>query len=588
VFVRLKKTPKSKNPTVQVVESIRHGTKIRQKIIASLGVLRDETDRERMIQMGRVLIAKLAREKEAVNPQMSLGAPISDVDFDDNGVSKPRSMKGELPVHPSNLVHIRTETCGFSDVFGQLFKAMGFADILSEADQASKCTFNTLEIIRTLVSRRIQSPASKRRSLFLEASDKGYLPHEPQHMYRAMDVLLPYEESIKTAANLAAVNLLGRRVECFFYDATTLFFESISEDDLKAFGYSKDGKFNQVQVLLCLIVTEEGLPVGYELFPGNTSEKSTLDAALKKLALRYPVAGHTVVADRGILSQPNVDIIASHKMNFIMGERLRSLSKSHHESILDIKQYQLVGQHGDFFIRDIPHPSRGEGIRLILGYSKDRAKKDKSDRERLIKKLEKKLAKKKKTEPKEFISNRGVLKYVSATGGEVKFNREAIAKDERWDGFFGIATNHPTLPPSEILSQYRGLWQVEAQFRVYKHNLEARPIFHWSSQRIRAHVLLCFMALCLERHLEVGLKKVGAALTTQNIHDALIGCQTIFVQDKKTNRMFQMGSNKSEEAKQIYLAVGLSPRSKTVELENPGAPVVPTATSIRPQLCGMP
>jgi transposase len=588
VFVRLKKTPKSKNPTVQVVESIRHGDKIQQKIIASLGVLRDEKDRERMIQMGRVLIAKLAREKEAVNPQLTLGASISDVDYDDNGVSKPRVVKGELPVYPSNLVHVRTETCGFSDVFGELFKALGFASILAEADQSSRCTFNTLEIIRTLVSRRIQSPASKRRSLFLEANDKGYLPHAPQHMYRAMDVLLPCEESLKAAANLAAVGLLGRKLECFFYDATTLFFESISEDDIRAFGYSKDGKFNQVQVLLCLIVTEEGLPVGYEIFPGNTSEKTTLDAALKKLALRYPVTGHTIVADRGILSQPNAEIVASHKMNFIMGERLRGLSKSHHESILDINQYQAVGDRGDFFIRDIPHPSRGEGIRLILGYSKDRAKKDRTDRERLIKKLEKKLAKKKKTEPKEFISNRGVLKYVTATGGEAKFNREAIAKDERWDGFFGIATNHPTLSASAVLAQYRGLWQVEAQFRVYKHNLETRPIFHWTSQRIKAHVLICFMALCLERHLEVGLKKIGTALTTQNIYDALNGCQTVFVQDKKTKRMFQMGSNKSEEAKQIYLAVNLSPHSKTVELENPGALVVPTAHSVRPQLYGMP
>jgi transposase len=274
-------------------------------------------------------------------------------------------------------------------------------------------------------------------------------------------------------------------------------------------------------------------------------------------------------------------------MRFIMGERLRGLAKAHHEDILDLERYSAVDSKGEFFIRDIPHPSRGDGIRLILGYSKDRAKKDKADRERLIEKLKKKLEKKKKTTPKELISNRGVLKYVTATGGEVKFNREAIAKDERWDGFFGIATNHPDLSASEVLSQYRGLWQVEAQFRVYKHNLETRPIYHWTPNRISAHVLICFMALCLERHLEAGLKKAGITLTTRNVHDALSECQVIYVQDKKTNRMFRLGSNKPEEAKQIYQALGLSPRSKTMEIESPRGPVVPTTNSIKPQLCGI-
>ena len=587
MFVRLKKTPKSKNPTVQVVESKRIGTKIQQKVIVSLGVLRDESDRERMIQLGQVIIAKLAREQEEQNPQLTLAAPDADEEYDENGVSRPRTVQGELPVHPSNLIHVRTETCGFSEVFGRIFKNMGFTDILNVAEKSSKSTFNTSEIIRALVVRRIQDPASKRRSFFLEATERGHLAHDIQHIYRAMDVLLPYEEIIKTAAHHASADLLKGEVECFFYDATTLFFESIAEDELKAFGFSKDGKFNQVQLLLCLIVTREGLPMGYEVFPGNTSEKTTLDAALKKLGMRYKVAGHTVVADRGILSQNNMDVISSHKMYFIMGERLRGLAKKHHESILDLNQYASVGKQDEFFIRDIPHPSRGEGVRLILGYSKDRAKKDKIDRERLLEKLKKKLAKKKKTEPKELISNRGVLKFLKATGGEVQFNSEAIATDERWDGFFGIATNHPTLSSSEILSQYRGLWQVEAQFRVYKHNLEARPIYHLTPNRIRAHVLICFMALCLERHLEVGLKKIGVAVTTTNIHDALNGCQAIHMQDKKSHRMFRMSSNKSEEAKQIYRAVGLSPRSKTIELERPQGLVVPTTHSVKPQLYGI-
>jgi transposase len=589
VFVRLKRTKKSKHPTVQVVESVRDGKKIRQNVLVSLGVLKDEADRERMLQVGHALISKLTAERESQDPQGSFDfKSLTHQEYDSSGKPKIRTVHGELPVYPSDLTHVRTEKCGFTEVFGLLSKQLGFEEILKEADQSGEHIFNATEIIQSLVTKRIEEPASKRRSLFSEFEERGHLPFELHHVYRAMDLLLPYADRIQGAAQVAAVSLLQRKVECYFYDATTLFFESIVEDELKTFGYSKDGKFNQVQVLLCLLVTDEGIPVGYEIFSGKTQEKTTLATALESLAGRYQVVGSTVVGDRGILSQDNLRAAASHKMHFILGERLRGLPKKCHDVILDRSQYKPInGSDSSFLIRDIPHPTRGEKVRLILGYSDERAKKDKSDRERLIKKLEKRLKNKKKVEPKEFISNRGIKKYIDAKGGEVTFNREAIARDERWDGYFGIATDHPLLEPREVLGQYRGLWQVEAQFRNYKHSLEARPMYHWTPDRIRSHILICFMSLCLERHLELILKKAGLHITTQNIHDALRRCERVIFQDKKSNRLFQMGSNKSVEAKQIYTAIGLDPRARTYELPNPKAPVVPTSHSVKPQLVGI-
>ena len=128
---------------------------------------------------------------------------------------------------------------------------------------------------------------------------------------------------------------------------------------------------------------------------------------------------------------------------------------------------------------------------------------------------------------------------------------------------------------------------MEAQFRTYKHNLEARPIYHWTPDRIRTHVLICFISLCLERHLELILKKSEIPLTTQNIHDALRRCENTVFQDKKSNRIFSMSSNKPIEAKQIYTAVGLNPRSTTREICDPKLPVVPSLHSVKPELSGI-
>ncbi len=445
-----------------------------------------------------------------------------------------------------------------------------------------------MEIIRSVFIQRIQEPASKRRSLFQELEQKGHLTFELHQIYRAMDILLPFAEKIQEAAHFAAAGLLGRKVECYFYDATTLYFESIATNELMDFGYGKDGKFNHSQILLCLLVTEEGIPVGYEIFSGKTAETKTLATALDKLSKRYEIVGSTLVGDRGIMSQDNIAAAKLNKMNFILGEKLLGLPKKYVDDILDIKLYTSFGnEKAPFFVREMPHPTRGDSVRLILGYSADRAKKDRSDRERLLDKLKKRLAKKKKSTPKEFISNRGVLKYVTATGGEIKLNLEAIAKDEKWDGFFGIATDHPTLTPTGIIGQYRGLWQVEAQFRGYKHNLEARPIYHWTPDRIRTHILTCFMSLCLERHLEIILKKSGVELTTLNIHDVLRRCENVIFQDKKSNRIFSMESNKSIEARAIYSAIGLNPRSTTREICDLKMPVVPSLHSVKPQLSGI-
>lgn len=574
MYVRFKSSRASKHPTVQVVESYRENGKVKQKIIASLGVIRDDNDRQRLIAMGHALISKLSQEKSG---QQELFSAPSETNQHEAKV------KTNGLVNPKNLVHVRSQPCGAREVYGALGRQIGFDALLESIDKEHRHEFSVQQIVPIVVENRLVEPASKRRSLFLETMEKGAVPCGLHQIYRAMDAILPYADRFQTLAYQAATDLLDTKVECFFYDATTLYFESVQQDEVRDFGYGKDGKFNQVQILFCLIVTPEGLPVGYEIFPGNTGETSTFQKAIENLSKRFNVVRATIVCDRGMLSGANLKFAEeSAKMNYIVGEKLRKLPAKHQPQIFDAAGYI---ETGDIRIKDIAHPTRPDA-RLILIYSQQRANKDKKDRERFLAKLQKRLEKK-KSKPKDFVSNAGVKKYVSLHGGTATLNREAILKDEKWDGYFGIVTNHLLLHPAQVLSQYRGLWQVEAAFRITKHDLATRPIFHWTPDRIRTHVLLCFIALVLERHLEVTLQKRGTPLTATQIHDALSHCEKIHFQDEKSHRLFEMDRHKPAEAKVIYEALGLPLRARTRELPNPGASVVPMVHSVRPQAYGI-
>lgn len=574
MFVRLTRSKTSKNPTVQIVESYREGKKVKQRVISSLGVVRDDQDRERLVNVGHSLINKLRSEADQ---QLKFSFLESETESMPDK-ARPRSSGF---IDPKQLVHVRSTPCGFDDVYGTLSEKIGFRKLLGDIDEKSRCDFSIREIIQMLVNKRLEEPASKRRSLYLESTGKGVKPCELHHTYRAMDVLLPFSDKIQTLAYNSATDLLNQKVECFFYDVTTLYFESVLQDEVRDFGFSKDGKFNQVQTLLVLVVTDEGIPVGYEIFSGKTGEISTFQTAVEKLSKRFEITKCTIVCDRGMMSGDNLKFAATNKnMYYIVGEKLRQLPHKFQDTIFDKPKYQ---EHSEILIREIEHPTR-EKSRLVLCFSQQRANKDKRDRDRLIAKLQKKVEKKNKVaKPHELISNRGVKKFVSITGGSVVLNREAILKEEKWDGFYGIATNHPKLTSTDVLHQYKGLWQVEATFRVSKHELRTRPIFHWSPDRIRAHILICFMALVLERSLEVILKKQNTPLTPTQIHDALSHCQRILFQEKTTQRLFEMDTNKPVEAKILYQTLGIPWRRPTRELPNPGGNVVSSVQSVKPE-----
>ncbi len=197
-------------------------------------------------------------------------------------------------------------------------------------------------------------------------------------------------------------SLFDNKIDVIFFDATTLYFESFTEDELKKNGYSKDLKFNQPQVVLALMVTKEGLPIGYEVFSGDTFDGHTLLPALQQLKGKYELDKVVYVADSGMFNEENLLKLEEHNFDYIVGARIKNLPKKEQQKILDHANYQPLNE--GIKVARFEYKDRI----LIVTHSKKRARKDKHDREKGIGKLKQKLNK--LQSPKQYLSNQSYKK----------------------------------------------------------------------------------------------------------------------------------------------------------------------------------
>ncbi len=250
MYIRLTHSKKAKHPTLQVVEGMREGKKVKQKIIASLGVIKGPQDLEKLKNLADHLIQRLERE----------GLP------------------SDGKVRLKDLIHKKTAYDGFGMVVNQLMQLSGLSKVIKGAQ--GKNRFDLEEIVKLILAQRFDSPSSKLRT-YERQEDHGFQGIDLQHIYRAMDTIESLESEIQKQAFNTACKFSRRLVDCFFFDVTTLYFESVSQDELKDFGLSKDQKFHLVQIVLALVVDSQGMPIAYEVFKGNLAETKTLIPVLE-------------------------------------------------------------------------------------------------------------------------------------------------------------------------------------------------------------------------------------------------------------------------------------------------------------------
>jgi len=355
------------------------------------------------------------------------------------------------------------------------------------------------------------------------------------------------------------------------FDVTTLYFESVEVDELRAFGYSKDQKYHCTQVVLALATNEDGLPIGYELFAGNTAEVKTLLECMQSWQKSLPAEQVSFVADRALCSDKNLSALEAAPWKYVVATPLRrSLNKAEQAQVLNTALAAPTEVEGELaWVREFDW----RGRRLIVSYSSKRARKDLSDREAILQRLQAKLksgkprvdkttgeVKPARANAKKLISNSGYLRYVEQAdgGGLFMLDQQRISDDAAWDGLHAIVTNDRTSSASELLTQYRRLWVIEESFRTIKHGLAVRPIYHFKPERIQAHIGLCYLAFSLTRHAQQRIKLAQEAMSVERIRDALTGVQASILEHVNTGAKYRMPSAFSHDASRIYRAFGLS------------------------------
>lgn len=402
----------------------------------------------------------------------------------------------------SELSNSQVRTIGPELIFGTLFNLIGFNEIEDE-------------LFRHITVARLAYPTSKLKTVDYLYRYRG-IGVKIDAIYRFLDKLSgAYKETVERIAYEYTKRTL-KNISVVFYDMTTIYFEAEDEDDLRKIGFSKDGKFQKPQIMLGLLVGQNGYPIGYDIFDGNTFEGHTLIPVLQDVQKRYGFKKPIVIADAALLSKNNLAALKKEDYQFIIGARIKNETEVIKQQILE-KARGI--KDGEGFVIKKP-----DDTHLAVTYSAKRHRKDAYNRERGLKKLRERVKTGRLT--KESINNRGYNKFlVLKSNVDVEIDEGKVIEDQMWDGLKGYITN-TRLSPAKVASNYRHLWQIEKAFRISKTDLKIRPIHHRLRNRIEAHISIAFAAYTIYKELErllnkhkVGFSAKRAAELTHNMYE---------------------------------------------------------------------
>ncbi len=377
----------------------------------------------------------------------------------------------------SGLNNSSIRTIGPEIIFGKIYDSIGFAAIKEE-------------LFRHLVIARLAFPLSKLKTIDYLYRFQGILL-DIDAVYRFLDKLKSkLQFQVEQIAFAHTKKVLQGNISVVFYDMTTLYFEASDEDDLRKTGFSKDGKHQNPQIYLGLLVGLGGYAIGYDIFEGNIYEGHTLIPFIEKISKKFNLDKPIVVADAGLLSNDNIKAMKDLKYQYIIGARIKNEPEKIKKQILDKKLHD--GQM--MTIR------KSGSTRLIVAYATNRAVKDEHNRKRGLQRLEKQIKAGKLT--KSSINNKGYNKYLKLIGDvSIEIDYEKFNNDQSWDGLKGYISN-TNLKDKQVIENYKNLWYIEKAFRMSKTDLRIRPIYHRLKHRIEAHICISFTAYCIYKELE--------------------------------------------------------------------------------------
>lgn len=373
---------------------------------------------------------------------------------------------------------------------------------------------------------RIIEPTSKLRTL--ELLERYFnLSYARRSLCRLLPKLGAYKEKIEEASYQTACTHFGPAFAIVLYDVTTLYFESHEpDDDLRARGFSKDDKSKQSQIVIGLLVTPQGFPLRHDVYKGNTFEGHTMLEVVKRFQRCHKGTKPIIVADAAMMSQENMELLDKEGYQYIVGARLANTTVS----FIDELTTTLSKQDGSS-IR-LSYPNRAYSI--ICSYSSKLEKKDRREFDKQLMRANELVSRKELGKRTKFVKKSKDHKDA------LEINEELKERTEKLLGIKGYVTNisQESLSNEQVISYYQELWHVEQAFRMSKTDLQTRPIFHHTHDAIKAHVLLCFMALMIGKFLEI-----KTSLSLRKIRDLLWNVHEAHIEDTLTGKRIILQSN---------------------------------------------
>lgn len=415
----------------------------------------------------------------------------------------------------------RTVKVGPGLLFDRLWNDCGIQAVLEAELAGRRFEFDVARAIFLTVVHRLMAPGSDRAA---ERWKTDYeLPGAEtlglHQLYRAMGWLgsaLPKSEQAaatpfgpRTRKDRIEEALFARRRDLFnqqlrmvFFDTTSIYFEGAGGESIGQHGHSKDHRPDLRQVIVGVVIDEDGRPVCSEMWPGNTTDVTTLVPIVERLQRVFHVQDICIVADRGMISAETMKAIEERGWWYILGVRMRSSDEA--RGVVD------AANASDDFVTVFPKRKRSHdpeplqvkevmagGHRYVVCWNEEQARKDAYDREAIVAALRGALT----HGDKALVGNKGYRRYLASQGAGFAIDEARVADDARYDGLWVLRTN-TTLLPRYVALAYKHLWTVEAVFRTMKSVLDTRPIYHRRDDTIRGHVFCSFLALLIRYELQ--------------------------------------------------------------------------------------
>jgi hypothetical protein len=526
VFVRVKRSVQESGTYeyLQIVESVRDGAHVRQRVVANLG------RRDRLVAEGALdgLLMSLAKFSER--------------------------LRVVERVRTEGVQAHAARNWGPALVFERLWQKQGVDVLLRDLARGRRFEFDPERVAFALALQRLSPvPGSDLQgsSWVRTVECSGFADIELQHMYRTVGWLSEVRDDLEKSLFMRDRDLFSQALDLVFIDTTSTYIYRSEETALRRRGYSRDRMPDCPQVMICLAVDRHGWPIAWDMLPGNTADTVSFVATIKKLRERFRIGRVTVVADRGMISKNTIALLEGHAeapFDFILGCKMRRQKEVTDQVLSRAGRFHKVGDKGNLEVKQVVV----DGRRYVVCRNPLEAKKDAAAREAILAKLQEAL----KHGPKTVIGNVGFKRFLRVQKGAVSIDREAIERDARLDGKFVLRTS-TDLPTEEVALAYKSLWRVERAFRETKSTLDVRPVFHHRDDTTIGHIVGCFLALRLEVDLQRRLDERGVDVPWPDLMSDLDQVKAVDV--TLDGQRYRLRTELAGEAAAAFAAAGVRP-----------------------------